>query len=230
MSEQAPPRTTAKATEIEFQINDDTYPFVGLTTARNRELDLVRMIPRAGDLYSEFFEVQGGPPHRVVEEMADYGDADVHLLETSDDGGLVELQVGDSCPAVTLAELGALPRTVQGRNGEGRIVADVPGRLEPSQVVDRFLEDVPAAEFVAKRERESASPALSRATFQRVIDDRLTDRQRDVLKAALEAGYYEWPRETTGSELAAELGISSATFSQHVHTAERKVLSALFRS
>ncbi|MHB9286733.1 bacterio-opsin activator domain-containing protein [Halobacteriales archaeon Cl-PHB] len=228
MSEQAPPPRAATATEVEFRFDDAAYPFVGLTTAGTCELDLVRMIPRANDGYAEFFEVHGDDPENVLAEVLDVEGVEVHLLETSADGGLVEFEVAEDCPAVALGELGALPRTVRGRNGRGWIVADIPERRRTGDVVDAFLDRFGAAEFVAKRERQSASPALSRATFERVLEDRLTDRQREVLEAALDAGYYEWPRETTGTEIAAELGIASATFSQHVQAAERKVLTALF--
>ncbi|WP_239642048.1 helix-turn-helix domain-containing protein, partial [Natrinema versiforme] len=47
----------------------------------------------------------------------------------------------------------------------------------------------------------------------------------EVLKAAFEAGYYDWPRGCSGEEVAAELGIASPTFSQHIlsliHISER---------
>jgi len=41
-------------------------------------------------------------------------------------------------------------------------------------------------------------------------------------------GYYEWPRDCTGQDVADELGITSATFSEHVFAAERKILAFLF--
>lgn len=44
----------------------------------------------------------------------------------------------------------------------------------------------------------------------------LTPKQRDALLAAYEAGYYESPRETTASELAAEFGVSQQAFSERL--------------
>ena len=53
---------------------------------------------------------------------------------------------------------------------------------------------------------------------------RLTDRQRDVVRHALEAGYFEWPRRATSDEIAAEMGISRATFLEHLRKGEAKLL------
>lgn len=44
----------------------------------------------------------------------------------------------------------------------------------------------------------------------------LTPKQRDALLAAYEAGYYESPRKTTASELAAEFGVSQQAFSERL--------------
>lgn len=56
----------------------------------------------------------------------------------------------------------------------------------------------------------------------------LTDRQREVLRHALEVGYFQRPRKTTATELAAHFDRSRATISQHLRTAQRKVFTRLF--
>jgi predicted DNA binding protein len=56
------------------------------------------------------------------------------------------------------------------------------------------------------------------------IDDRFTERQREVFEAARQHGYYEWPREITADALAAETGISKATVLEHLRKAEAKLL------
>lgn len=56
-------------------------------------------------------------------------------------------------------------------------------------------------------------------------DRLLTDRQREVLLAALAAGYYATPREATLTEVADDLGVSKATCSEVLHRAEGSVLA-----
>jgi predicted DNA binding protein len=42
------------------------------------------------------------------------------------------------------------------------------------------------------------------------------------------AGLFEWPRQSTGQELAERLGISPPTFNQHLRAAERLVFEEVF--
>lgn len=51
----------------------------------------------------------------------------------------------------------------------------------------------------------------------------LTDRQREVLKVALEEGYYEIPRATKLRDLAKTLDTSSATLSEILRRTERRL-------
>ena len=53
--------------------------------------------------------------------------------------------------------------------------------------------------------------------------NRLTDRQEEVIRRALEEGYFEWPRDVTSDELAAEMDISRATLLEHMRKAESKL-------
>jgi len=54
--------------------------------------------------------------------------------------------------------------------------------------------------------------------------DLLTDRQRRVVMAAIENGYYDTPRTSTLTELAGHLGIAKSTASETLHRAEEKMI------
>lgn len=54
--------------------------------------------------------------------------------------------------------------------------------------------------------------------------DRLSDRQREMLLAAVEAGYYETPRRASLTDVAAAMGIAKATGSDLLHRAEGKLV------
>lgn len=56
----------------------------------------------------------------------------------------------------------------------------------------------------------------------------LTDRQREILKLALDLGYYEVPRQTTLEELADELGIGVAAVSEGLRRAEERIVRSHF--
>lgn len=56
----------------------------------------------------------------------------------------------------------------------------------------------------------------------------LTGRQREVVEAAIEAGYYDVPRECTLTELAADIGVDKSVASRLLHRAESRVMQAEF--
>ncbi|MXR41537.1 helix-turn-helix domain-containing protein [Halobaculum sp. WSA2] len=214
--------------EVEFRLARSAYPFVRASAVADCTLELAELVPRADGRYAEFFNVTGADPERIAPLAADHDGTDVTLVETYRDGGLFEFSVSGDCPARRLAELGALPRTVRGTDGRGTIVAEIPAAADTAGIVEAFLEETPEATMVSKRGKQSMRPMLSEATLHRTLEAGLTDRQREVLRTAFEAGYYDWPRRCTGEEVASELGISSATFSEHVHAAERTLIATLF--
>ncbi|APW98437.1 bacterio-opsin activator [Halobiforma lacisalsi AJ5] len=55
--------------------------------------------------------------------------------------------------------------------------------------------------------------------------DSLTDRQLEVIRTAVDMGYYEVPREATVEEVAAELELDPSTVTEHLQRAERNVLT-----
>lgn len=67
---------------------------------------------------------------------------------------------------------------------------------------------------------QSASTEPSRS----VEESGLSERQREVLELARRQGYYAWPRGTSATELADELGVAKATVLEHLRKAESKLL------
>jgi predicted DNA binding protein len=57
----------------------------------------------------------------------------------------------------------------------------------------------------------------------------LTERQQEILEAAVESGYYREPREATHEDVARSVGVSAGTVGEHLRKVEGKVLSSLVR-
>lgn len=55
----------------------------------------------------------------------------------------------------------------------------------------------------------------------------LTDRQKEILRTALAAGYYEIPRRATQRDLATELELSRGTIGDHLRRAEAKIIRSI---
>ena len=52
----------------------------------------------------------------------------------------------------------------------------------------------------------------------------LTDRQEEIIRMAMEAGYYDQPKRVTIKDLAKRAGIAPSTFQEILQRAERKVM------
>jgi hypothetical protein len=59
----------------------------------------------------------------------------------------------------------------------------------------------------------------------RVHDD-LSQRQRECLFEARDAGYYRWPRDLSAEAVADDVGLSGPTFLEHLRKGEQKILHA----
>ncbi|MFC7232696.1 helix-turn-helix domain-containing protein [Saliphagus sp. GCM10025308] len=98
--------------------------------------------------------------------------------------------------------------------------------VDVRQVIDVVEAAYPNVEMV--RRRQITRPHDDPQRIQRRLVADLTDRQRAALVAAYQAGYFEWPRESSGEDVAASLDVAPPTFHQHLRKAERKVLDSLF--
>lgn len=206
-------------TFVEFSLSDRTHPFVAASTSGGRAV-MEELVPRSEAEYAEYFSVVGVEPEAVVAMMEDREGVDVRLLVRSGKSGLFEFLVDGRCPVVFLCLAGAVPRHVESTNGRGRITAEVPSSADPPSVVRRFRSVYPDAELTRKRQQPDRMPRFAPHEFPPTSDDLLTVRQRNVLAAASERGFYDWPRGTTGEELAGSIGISPSTLHQHLRAAE----------
>jgi predicted DNA binding protein len=110
--------------------------------------------------------------------------------------------------------------------GELRFVVEFPTGRDKHQLVDLVEANCDGAVPHAQRtvERDEFDAAAARSVFR----SRLTEKQRTALEVAFRAGYFDWPRESTGEEVSDRLGVSPATFTQHLRVAERKFFEAVF--
>jgi len=66
-----------------------------------------------------------------------------------------------------------------------------------------------------------------RADF--MMSPSLSRRQSEVLSAAVQMGYYGYPKRCNQSEIAEHIGISQGTVAEHLQLAESNIMSGWFR-
>ena len=83
--------------------------------------------------------------------------------------------------------------------------------------------------MVKKHIGEVVKMSMTRAAYQRRdILTVLTDRQREVLTAANEYGYYDYPKRINGEELSKKVNISKPVLLQHLRKAEGRLMGDIF--
>ncbi|WP_281282403.1 bacterio-opsin activator domain-containing protein [Salinadaptatus halalkaliphilus] len=148
------------------------------------------------------------------------------VLHETDTATRFEVRLRDPPLLPTLTSHGAILETFRLAEGDLTMqIHAVPGR-DIHQIVDAVTTTCPGAEMVGRRQRPQI--ARSPQELRQSLLDRLTARQQTALEAAYYGGFFEWPRERSGEDVAASLDINSSTFHQHVRKAENKLLDVLF--
>lgn len=217
---------TDSVTEVEFRTTDPDCFSVALTAELGGELDLRWVTPGGGDSLVEYFTVRDVDPEAVrefAEAFPSLGEA--RLVTQDDDAALFRFEVLDSCVAKPLGDYGGDLKTIHAANGESQITAHLSRNADVRTVLEALQSRHPDIELLARREEER--PAVTTQEVTTAIENSLTDRQREALQTAFIGGFFDWPRGSSGEDIAAVMGINQSTFLQHLRAAERKLLTVL---
>lgn len=229
-------------TELEFHIETphaasppETHPFFSQLAERAAcRVTLERTTSRSDGSFSAMYSIVGASPETVAACIEDAPVVTTGRVVTVDDERqqqLVELSLTETWFGSLFIDRGAIIQTALADGGtktdqQGRLIVELPPDGDIRTLVETVQEAYPSMGLAAKRGHDrSTQPIIE---LQAALDDRLTDRQQDVLETAYQAGYFEMPRETTGEELADVLGIAQSTLNEHLRVAERKALGSVF--
>lgn len=210
--------------ELEFAVHDTDVLFVWLSDRVDCRVTLDGLLLESDGSLNLYVRIAGADPAAAaatVQESETVADATV-----IDDRDLLKIHVRESPIAEYFADQGAVLRTLEANCGEGTAVIELPSQIDARSFVEQVTETFPGVDLVAKRER--TRQLRSQSDLRKLLAERLTDRQHEALQVAYHAGFYEWPRDHSGSELAERLEVSQPTFLEHLRAAERKLLAACF--
>ncbi|MFB6091188.1 MAG: PAS domain S-box protein [Halobellus sp.] len=217
------------AVEVRFETRD--HPLVEFAAAIDSRLRYAGSLAdrtRSTMLFEVGHEESGSEIDAgdLADAAATVPAVDVHsvLAETAD-SPVVELSVTDSRLRDLLEEHGAELRALRIDPARSTTTVEV-GREEMAQsLADAVMERFADAELVGYRRRKQRNE--TRREFVAELRSELTERQQAALTRAYTAGYFEWPHEATGDEIAESMGIGRSTFHQHLRSAQRKLVGAV---
>jgi PAS domain S-box-containing protein len=130
-------------------------------------------------------------------------------------------------PPITETIVSNNGRVVSASMRDGGLIlrAEFPPQTDVGALVSQLRQEYPQIEMLAQR--SSVLIDDHRGTDTNAVLSRLTERQRASAEAAYFAGYFDWPRKTTGEELAETMGVSAPTLHQHLRNAQRRVFDSL---
>lgn len=217
---------TDSVVELELSIGTPNGPLCQLARETGCQVEFEGLVPGSDGNTRVFFTADGSS----TEEILRYGEGSLSFGELTclTDGELPAFKAlcsGRTLP-VELLDRDVRIHGLSIEDEEATVVVSLPTTLEPREFIEDLQLEYPDTELLARHTREQ--PMMTRHELQTTVEERLTDRQREVLKTAYLSGFFESPRQKTGQEITASLGISQPTFTQHLRTAQRKLLSTLF--
>jgi predicted DNA binding protein len=185
---------------------------------------------------SSGIEIEADPPQRRAdgyallrctvtkdgERVADALDADdrIRYLHVSRGDGRTNLRCLSKhrCVVHALTDVGFMVERLQYRDGVERYTGAVVGREVLSGVLDRAGETggVTLERVYPLGDEEEGAVA---ARWD------LTTAQEEALRVALDAGYFEIPREATASEVASRIGISKSAFLERLRRGQSSLVA-----
>lgn len=216
-----------RVTELTIAITDAENVLAGLSTALDCGVAFEGATVQSDEAFRYYLTVAGADPDEVAAFAEDHpGVAGARVVSVGPDGdSLLEVSLAGASAFSLVATHGGVVRSARAADGECELVVELPLSADVRTVVDALDERFSGVEVRAQqdRERDDEGPLLARDTF----GADLTDRQRTALETAYYAGFFEWPRESTGEEVAETLGVSAPTFHKHLRVAERKLFARL---
>ncbi|WP_230198759.1 PAS domain S-box protein [Halopiger djelfimassiliensis] len=212
---------------LELADSDDILSRIATATDARVEYDGLGTHTSAETLL--FFRTNGAEPATVAAALDDLVSVtEYRLISESDDEGRFEATVAGDALVSRLVRHGGSPRSIRADGTETSVTVDVPIGTDVREFVDMLRDHYGTVELRSRRhvQRETHT----RRELVSSLFEGLTDRQLEVLRTAYFAGFFEWPRESTGEEIAAMLDVSQPTVNRHLRIGHQRLLEQLFEA
>jgi predicted DNA binding protein len=208
--------------EVELQIPDF------ITETGDESADWTATITQAVSGSDDDCVMYGTVPEtdiEAIESAVDGGDGiRLTCIGVADEAVRIKLHLARPSLVSQLAAHGWSATDIVLTNGGCYLTVHLPPGDDVRRMMSVIRERFSTVELLARRQ----IPSPSQVDAQQGLIESLTDRQLTVLRTAQAAGYFEWPRQTSGEEIAETLGIASPTFHQHLRLGQRKIMTAIF--
>jgi len=228
-------------TEVTIGVDDESLPFARAARQAGRRLSLDGAVPRGDGAVVCYLSVDdvGGDSDATDDDAAQTDDGSRPELRTTlvDDEAVTDVRwiregenpqiqatlVGET-PVTALVAWGASVAAGEYTGESAQLVVEAPPDGEVRRIVEAVDETATETDLVAKTESTRTSETAD--AFRNELDERLTDRQRTVLRTAYLSDYFDSPRGSTSEEVAETLDIAGSTLLYHLRRAQQNLVGA----
>lgn len=211
-----------------LSITDSQSCLYRFATKIDGRVEVETLIPNAEDELRLFFTCPDVPPDTV--KTVGEGSKTVRSIRQ-----ITQQKHGALFEAVIKVRNG-IPRILTDSNGSVRelvatpvgidLTVDLPHQADTSALVER-LRDV-FSDVTVTSLKHIDKEGFNRGTFFDQLRNRLTEKQWNALQVAYHSGYFEWPRDSSATDVAQSMGVTQPTFTGHLRAGERKLMEMLF--
>lgn len=213
--------------ELEFQISDPEIPILQLVEHADCAFGLDNVLSHEDGSISTFFTTRGAAPEEIEEFVGQsLAVSDLRLITEDEDESVFEAAITEESFVATLLDHGAVPQTITAEDGNGRVVVSLPTQADVREFIEMLQTKHGDLELTARRTRDRT--ARTDGDFKATFEERITDRQREVLQTAYFSGFFDTPRKSTGEEIGDALGVSQPTVNHHLRACQRELLGMLY--
>lgn len=211
--------------ELEFQLSN-VLETLGIEETTDGRITLDQSVPASGGMHLVYGTVTTDARDALdalITQLPHWNSMTV--IDEGEDVSRFELRLSEPPVLSTVAAQGGSVDTARIEDGDYHMRIHLAPSVEVREIIETVQAEYPGIELLAQRQVTRTGDPI--AQLDQFLEEDLTDQQRTSLNAAYNSGFFEWPRPTTGEDIAESLGISSPTFHQHLRTAERKVFDAV---
>jgi len=222
-----------QVTEIRFRVRDPAFPAVRFATEVEGSVTFENAAARRDGPHRVYVSVTSEAEEEDEERRAKIDEVAERtpLVEsyshvTTRDDAEVYSVVGDiSFFRQVLDRSGTLLEMKATEDG-AELLVELPKYASVKSFVSMVEGEYDGVEVLSTRSKEREYRTES--GFKGKLKEELTDRQLETLQTAYYSGYFDSPRESTGREIAEQLGVTQPTVTENIKAGQRRLLSMLF--
>ncbi|AGB36775.1 bacterio-opsin activator domain-containing protein [Natronococcus occultus] len=220
---------TDSVIELTIDVRDADSVLSRFAREAECEIEFEGLVPQQAETDRLFFRAATADPEPIRSAASRIpAVAEIDPLRSEDGSFEFEAAITGRTLASNVVENGGIVRSLTVTDETTLLVVDLPAAASARTFVETLREKYSRTDLVSRRTRDR--PITTRQDLRNALEERVTDRQREVLETAYRSGFFESPRVRTGRELSETLDITQPTFSHHLREAQRRLCEVAFEN